>query len=64
MMKIIKKVLKYPCFCCNKSPNGKTVKRRKCTACGTTGKYKDEIYYHVIKTKSGKQIAFDGDTIK
>lgn len=63
-MKIKKVVVKTPCYCCNKSVNGEKVKRARCTACGGDGKYKETQYYHIIKTKDGKQIAFQGDTIK
>lgn len=64
MVKIIKKVLKYPCYCCKPSINGKTIKQKKCKACKSTGKYKDEIYYHIVTDKNGQQYAIDGDTIK
>lgn len=63
-MKIIKKTLKYPCYCCKKSVRGKTVKRKNCKACNGTGKFNDEVYYHIITDKNGKQYAFLGDTIK
>ena len=63
-MKVIKKELKYPCFCCNKSPRGKTSKKKNCPACGSAGNFTDEIYYHVVKGKNGKLYCFDGDTVK
>jgi hypothetical protein len=58
-LEVIKKELAYPCYCCRKSIRGKTVPRKGCKVCKSTGFFKDEIYYHVVKG-----IAFDGDTIK
>ena len=63
-MKIIKKILKYPCYCCKKSIRGKTVKQENCKACNGTGIFIDEIYYHIYTDKNGKQYAIDGDTRK
>jgi len=63
-MKIIKKIFKYPCYCCRQSVRGQTAKRETCTTCEGTGYFKDEIYYHIITDKNGKQYAFDADTIK
>jgi len=59
MLKIIKKKFKYPCYCCKKSIRGKTVKKGTCKACGGSGFFKDEIYYHIVNG-----IAYDGDTLK
>ena len=58
-VEIIKKVLKYPCYCCKKSIRGKTVKQKKCKVCKGTGFFTDEIYYFIING-----IAVDGDTMK
>ena len=56
---ITKKVLKYPCFCCNKSIRGKTLPKKSCTQCHGTGIFLDEIYYHIVNG-----ICIDGDTSK
>jgi DnaJ-class molecular chaperone len=63
-MKIIKKEVKTPCYCCNLSTRGKTTLRNKCKACNGTGQYTETHYQHIIMTKSGKQYCIDGDTIK
>lgn len=60
-MKQIKKVLKYPCFCCAKSIRGKTKNKSTCPDCKGTGFFNDEVYYTIITTKEGKQICVDSD---
>jgi len=47
-VEIIRKVLKYPCYCCKKSIRGKTTKQKKCTACNGTGFFEDVIFYHIV----------------
>lgn len=56
---VIKKVLKYPCYCCNPSIRGKTKARADCPQCHGTGIFIDEIYYHIVNG-----ICVDGDTQK
>jgi DnaJ-class molecular chaperone len=56
--KIIKKVLEYPCYCCNKSIKGKTIPKKNCKACNGTGFFKDEINYIIYKEQ-----AFETDNI-
>jgi hypothetical protein len=62
-MKITKKVLKYPCYCCHVSIKGKTVKRKSCAVCNGTGKFTDEIYYFIYIGKDGKKYAIDSDNL-
>lgn len=64
MLKIEKKVFKYPCYCCKKSVRGKTTKRATCKACNGTGYFLDDIYYHYYTGKDGKQYCIDADTAK
>jgi hypothetical protein len=63
-MKIIKKILEYPCYCCKTSIRGKNTKKKTCYACNGTGIFIDEINYHVYTDKNGKQYCIDGDTQK
>jgi hypothetical protein len=35
-----------------------------CKVCKHTGIWKESIYYHTYKDKSGQLVCFDGDTIK
>jgi len=63
-MKVIKKVLKYPCYCCKRSIRGKTIERKLCKTCHGTGIFTDEIYYHIITDKNGNKYCFDGDSVK
>lgn len=63
-LKVIKKTLKYPCYCCRQSIRGKTTPRKDCKVCEGTGYFKDEIYFMIYRDKQGKQYAIDGDTIK
>jgi len=63
-LKVIKKIFKYPCYCCRQSPRGKTVPRKLCKTCNGTGYFTDEIYYHIITGKDDKKYAFEADTIK
>ena len=58
-LKVIKKTLKYVCYCCKQSIRGVTVPKKDCKACKGTGYFTDEIYYHIING-----ICIDGDTIK
>jgi len=58
-MKIIKKELKYPCYCCRKSIRGKTKLRKKCKTCNGTGYFTDEIYYHIFDNQ-----CISGDNLK
>ena len=60
-MKRIKKDLKYPCYCCNKSTRGKTNNKKTCPVCKGTGFFKDEVFYTVITTKDHKQVCVDSD---
>jgi len=62
-LKIIKKILKYQCYCCQ-SNNQKKIIQRKCKICDKTGFFKDEIYYHIITDKKGNKYCFDGDSLK
>ncbi len=62
-MKVIKKVAKTPCYCCDKI-GGIPVPRSKCKVCKGTGKYKETTYYHIVTDKNGNKYCFDGDTIK
>jgi hypothetical protein len=62
-LKIIKKVLKYPCYCCRQSIRGKTISRKDCKACKGTGFFNDEIFFHIFE-KNGKKYCIEGDTIK
>ena len=62
-MKIIKKTVKTPCYCCSRI-GGKPTPRNRCKVCKGTGKYNETTYYHIITTKSGKQICFSADTLK
>ena len=63
-MKTIRKILKYVCFCCNKSISGKTAKKSSCPACNNTGYFVDDVIYHFYKDKNGKEYCIDGDTGK
>jgi len=45
--KVIKKELKYSCYCCNPSIRGEIVIRKNCQVCNGSGFFKDEIYYHI-----------------
>jgi hypothetical protein len=58
-VEVIKKVFKYPCYCCKKSIRGITVKRKNCKTCNGTGYFLDEMYYHIVNG-----ICVDGDTYK
>jgi len=64
MLKIIKKVIKYPCYCCKKSIKGETVPRKNCRACDGTGLFKENFYYHIYIGKDGKKYCIDGDSVK
>jgi hypothetical protein len=57
-LKVIKKIVKTPCYCCS-SVGGKPTSRNKCKVCNGTGKYKESHYYHIF----GNQ-CIDGDTVK
>jgi rRNA maturation endonuclease Nob1 len=57
-LKVIKKVLKYSCYCCSKI-GGKPIPQSECKICGGTGIYKENYYYHIYKG-----MAFGCDTIK
>lgn len=63
-MNIIKKALRYACYCCNQKGGGEKEKRTTCKSCNGTGIFQDEVYYHIITDKNGNQYCFDGDTIK
>jgi hypothetical protein len=63
-LKIIKKEIKTPCYCCNKSLYGKTSCRKNCPACKGTGQYIEYIYHHIYTGKNGKKYCIDGDTLK
>ena len=63
-LKVIKKTLKYPCYCCRQSIRGETIPRKDCKVCDGTGKFKDEIYYHIVTDRKGNKYCFDADTIK
>ena len=63
-MKVIKKVLEYPCYCCITSTRGKNTKKKTCYACNGTGIFLDEVYYVIYKDKQGNQFAIDMDTLK
>jgi hypothetical protein len=52
--KVIKKIMKARCWSCE---------GRGCKACNFTGQWREEIYYHVLKDKTGQLIAFDSDTL-
>lgn len=58
-VEVVKKVLKYPCYCCKNSVRGKTVPQKSCKACHGTGMFIDEVYYHIVNG-----ICVDGDTLK
>ena len=58
-LKIIKKIIKTPCYCCNEGLYGKATPRKNCSVCKGTGKYR-EYHYTIIYNKQ----AFDMDTIK
>lgn len=60
---IIKKELRYPCYCCNPSINGEQLKRENCNVCNGTGYFKDEIYYHLAQDSLGRKIAVDSDNL-
>ena len=63
-MKVIKKTLKYPCYCCITSTRGKNTKKKTCYACNGTGMFTDEMYYLVYTDKNGQEWCLDGDTLK
>jgi len=63
-LEIIKKELKYPCYCCRQSIRGKTVPRIQCKACNGTGFFKDEVYFHIVTDKKGNKYCLDGDSLK
>ena len=60
---IIKKELRYPCYCCNPSIRGDSRQRKDCEVCSGTGFFKDEIYYHLAQDSLGRQIAVDSDNL-
>jgi rRNA maturation endonuclease Nob1 len=62
-LEIIKKVLKYSCYCCSKV-GGKPVPQNECKICGGTGIYKETFYFHIYTDKKGNKICFSGDSIK
>jgi len=61
-LKVIKKVVKTPCYRCSEV-GGTPTKRSKCGVCNGTGKYEETMYYHIV-TVNGKKVCFSGDTIK
>ena len=61
--KIIRKKLSYPCYCCRKSPRGKTANRKTCKACNGTGFFKDDIFYFIYTGKDGKKYCIDSDNL-
>ena len=63
-LKVIKKIIKTLCYCCNEGLYGKARPRKNCPACKGSGKYPETFYYHIYKNKKGQLIAIDGDTIK
>ena len=63
-LKVIKKIVKTPCYCCNEGLYGKARPRKSCPSCKGTGKYPESIYYHNYKDKTGQLICFCGDTLK
>jgi len=69
-LKVIKKVLKSPCYRCNGTGRifiklgrvcGQYYNERveKCLVCKGTGQYKENFYIHIYKGQ-----AFNGDTLK
>jgi hypothetical protein len=58
-LKVIKKIIKTPCYCCNEGLYGNARPRKSCPACKGTGKYPETFYYHIYKGQ-----CFTGDTIK
>lgn len=63
-MKIIKKISKSPCYCCNKGLFGIKIARKTCKACNGTGQYSESQYYHIIEDNRGNKYCFDGETLK
>jgi len=62
-MKVIRKIVKTSCYCCDKI-GGTPTPRSKCKVCNGSGKYKETDYYHIVTDKNGNQYCFDGDSIK
>lgn len=63
-MKVIKKIAKSRCYCCNKGLFGIPIARQKCKACNGTGIYKEAQYYHIVTDKNGNKFCYDGETLK
>ncbi len=58
-VEVIKKEIASVCGKCNKTVNGIAGKRKGCTSCDSTGKYKDYHYIMIV----GKY-AYDMDSLK
>jgi len=58
-VKVIKQERTSPCGKCHKTIGGIAGKRKGCTSCGGTGKYKDSHYIMIAE-----KYAYDMDTIK
>jgi hypothetical protein len=63
-MKVIKKITKTQCYCCNNGLFGIKIARKKCKSCNGKGRYEEAQYFHIITTKDGQQYCFDGETLK
>lgn len=63
-LKVIKKIIKTPCYCCNEGLYGKAKPQKGCPSCKGTGKYPETFYYHIYTGKDGKRYCIDGDSIK
>lgn len=62
--KVIRKIIKTPCYCCTESLYGQARPPKNCPACRDTGKYPETFYYHIYMGKDGKKYCIDGDTVK
>ena len=61
--RVIVKRIENPCYCCS-SIGGQPTKQNDCKVCRGTGIYVENHYYHIYKTKDGKEYCLDGDTLK
>jgi len=66
-LKIIKKIVKTPCYRCDGSGDYQNKRLNKsvvCKICHGTGKYSETHFYHIFIDKKGNKYCLDGDTAK
>ena len=61
-LKVIKKVIKNPCYCCSVI-GGNPTPQKKCKTCKGSGFYKENYYTFITTNSKGHRFAIDSDTL-